>query len=229
MLSTFFPVKQPTPRTVLCLGAHCDDIEIGCGGTILTLLENAPDTEIWWIVFSSDKRRDAEARESASRFLARASRSHVRVEQFRNGYFPFVGDLIKDYLEERKQEMRPDIIFTHYRHDRHQDHRTISDLTWNTFRDNVILEYEIPKYDGDVGQPNSFVPISIAIRDRKISHIMECFKSQQQRAWFSNETFLALMRLRGIECNSPSGYAEAFHARKLTIDFGSRPGEKTRE
>lgn len=204
-------------KTVLCLGAHCDDIEIGCGGTILRLIQDYPHVRVYWVVFSSDPERAAEARRSADAFLQHAAGKDARIREFRNGYFPTVAADIKDYFEELKAAIRPDVIFTHYRHDLHQDHRLVSELTWNTFRNHLILEYEIPKYDGDLGTPNLYVPLSEAVWRRKIATLMECFASQREKQWFTSETFAALMRLRGIESNSPSGYAEAFHGRKLVL------------
>lgn len=204
-------------KTVLCLGAHCDDIEIGCGGTILRLIQDYPHVRVYWVVFSSDPERAAEARRSADAFLQHAAGKDIRIREFRNGYFPTVAADIKDYFEELKAAIRPDVIFTHYRHDLHQDHRLVSELTWNTFRNHLILEYEIPKYDGDLGTPNLYVPLSEAVWRRKIATLMECFASQREKQWFTSETFAALMRLRGIESNSPSGYAEAFHGRKLVL------------
>jgi LmbE family N-acetylglucosaminyl deacetylase len=228
MLPLNLPSDPSRPATLLCLGAHCDDIEIGCGGTVLSLLEQAPETTVWWIVLSSDERRAEEARRAAACFLEGAGERHVHVKAFRNGYFPFVGDEIKDYVETLKRDVAPDLVLTHYRHDRHQDHRLVSDLTWNTFRDHLILEYEIPKYDGDIGQPNTFVPVTEDQRDAKVHYIMDCFESQRGRQWFTPETLHALMRLRGIECNAPSGYAEAFHARKVTLGMAVRGAERGR-
>jgi len=202
----------------LCLGAHCDDIEIGCGGTIARLVASSPGIAVHWIVFSSGPVRAGEAKTAAGAFLSEAAEPKVRIEDFRNGYFPFVGDAIKNYFEELKQRVDPDLILTHYRDDRHQDHRVISDLSWNTFRDHLILEYEIPKYDGDMGRPNAYVPLSDEVRRAKVDWLMEHFPSQHSRPWFRRETFDALMRLRGMECNAPSGYAEAFHARKLVLE-----------
>ena len=212
------------PRTVLCLGAHCDDIEIGCGGTLLRLARACPELRVHWVVFSSTPERGREARAAADRFLEGVAHADVRLEDFRNGYFPFVGAEIKDYFERLKDECQPDLVLTHYRHDRHQDHRTLSDLAWNSFRDHLVLEYEIPKYDGDMGQPNLFVPLTDAERTRKNDILMECFASQRGRPWFARETFDGLMRLRGMECNAPGGYAEAFHARKLVAPWGMSPG-----
>lgn len=201
-------------KNILCLGSHCDDIEIGCGGTILRLIDEHPDAGIHWVVFSSDPQRGVEARQCANEFLAKVRTKHVVVKDFRNGFFPYLGAGIKEYFEQLKQDVTPDIIFTHYRHDLHQDHRIISDLTWNTFRNHLILEYEIPKYDGDMGTPNVFVPLPDMLCRRKIDTIMKCFESQRTKSWFTPETFSALLRLRGVESSSPSGYAEAFHCRK---------------
>jgi LmbE family N-acetylglucosaminyl deacetylase len=203
-------------ETILCLGAHCDDIEIGCSGAVLTLLARCPQARVHWIVFSSDDVRAEEARLAAGRLLAGAN-AEVRIERFRNGFFPYIGADIKEYFERLKQAVAPDIIFTHYRHDLHQDHRTVSALTWNTFRGHLVLEYEVPKYDGDIGVPNVFVPLEDEFRARKIAAITECFVSQRDKPWFTPETFNALMRLRGVESNSPSGYAEAFYGRKLVV------------
>ena len=203
--------------TVLCLGAHSDDIEIGCGGTLLRLLSEADNVDVHWVVFSSGAERDREARESACLFLQGARRSEVIVENFRNGYFPFVGADIKDFFEQRLKPIAPDVIFTHYRTDRHQDHRVISDLTWNTFRNHLILEYEIPKFDGDLGTPNFFVGVDEAACDEKVRHLMTVFGTQRDKHWFTEDTFRGLMRLRGIESCSPCRYAEAFYARKIAL------------
>lgn len=208
--------RQPL-RRALFLGAHCDDIEIGCGGTILKLLGLHRRMEVRWVVFSSDGVREQEARKSASLFLHGARRSEVVVRDFRNGFFPFIGADIKEFFEELKGDFQPDLIFTHYRDDRHQDHRTLSDLTWNTFRNHMILEYEIPKYDGDLGSPNLFVPLERAICERKIRHIRSAFSSQRDKHWFTEDTFRALLRIRGIECGAPGKYAEAFYCRKMAL------------
>ena len=205
------------PLTILCLGAHCDDIEIGAGGTLLRLLSERPGSRVRWLVFSSNAEREAEARASAAEFLADAGAATVDIHTYRESFFPFVGASIKDCFESIKAEESPDLIFTHRTIDAHQDHRTIAELTWNTFRNHVIAEYEIPKYEGDLGQPQVFAPLPRATAERKVSIITDKFKSQATRSWFSAETFLSLMRIRGVECNAPSGYAEAFHVRKLTI------------
>lgn len=200
---------------VLLLGAHSDDIEIGCGGTIIRLIEEYPKLEFHWIVFGSNKTRTEEAIESANSLLDSASEKKIIVKGFKDGFFPYVGGEIKEYFEELKTGYSPDIIFTHYRQDLHQDHRLISDLTWNTFRNHLILEYEIPKYDGDMGSPNIFFHLSESICQRKIQHILSHFKTQMDRFWFTEETFQALLRLRGVESRSPGKYAEAFYGRKL--------------
>ncbi|MBN1122815.1 MAG: PIG-L family deacetylase [Anaerolineae bacterium] len=200
---------------VLCLGAHSDDIEIGCGGTILKLIEDHPDIEFYWVVFSGSAHRTKEAERSASLFLENVSKKQIVVKDFRDGFFPYVGYEIKEYFEELKRAFVPDLVFTHYRHDLHQDHRLICELTWNTWRDHLILEYEIPKYDGDLGQPNFFVHLSEATCRRKIAAIHEAFESQRDNQWFTEETFLAILRLRGIESNAPEKYAEGFHCRKI--------------
>ena len=217
MLTLTLPEHRSSPLKILCLGAHSDDIEIGCGGTILQRLSLCPNLDIVWVVFSSGRQREREARESAALFLKSAKRQKVVVKNFRNGFFPYEGAKIKEFFEEMKDQVDPDVIFTHYRNDRHQDHRTISDLTWNTWRHHLILEYEIPKYDGDLGSPNCFVPLSQQVCDRKIRHICDVFQTQRSKAWLTEDTFQALLRLRGVECAAPDKYAEAFYCRKLIL------------
>jgi LmbE family N-acetylglucosaminyl deacetylase len=217
MLSVSLGARRTPLRRLLCLGAHSDDIEIGCGGTILTLLAQNPGLDIRWVVFSSGPQREQEAYRSAATFLKRTRNKRIIVRDFRNAFFPFVGTEIKEFFEELKADFTPDLVFTHYRDDRHQDHRVLSDLAWNTFRNHFILEYEIPKYDGDMGRPSTFVPLSTDVTNTKIRLIMDTFRSQHGKHWFQPETFQSLMRLRGMECNSPSGYAEAFYCRKLVI------------
>jgi LmbE family N-acetylglucosaminyl deacetylase len=202
---------------LLCLGAHSDDIEIGCGGTVLALLDRYDDVSVRWVVFSAGEEREREARASADAFLARAPAKEVVVKSYRDGFFPFLGSQIKDDFETLKGEFNPDLVLTHFRDDRHQDHRLISELTWNTFRNHLILEYEIPKYDGDLGQPNFFVPLFEPVCTRKIRNILANFRSQGQRQWFDEQTFLALLRLRGMEANSPTRFAEAFYCRKVVF------------
>jgi LmbE family N-acetylglucosaminyl deacetylase len=201
----------------VCLGAHSDDIEIGCGGTILKLLEAYPGSTVTWVVFSGSEPRQAEARASAAEFLASAAASKVIVHDFKESYFPHAGAEIKDRFEELKRSIQPDVVFAHHRHDVHQDHRTIAELTWNTFRNHLIAEYEIPKYEGDLGHPNLFVPLTRAEAQRKVELLTQHFASQAGRAWFRPETFHGLMSVRGIECNAVEGQAEAFHVRKLVL------------
>jgi len=203
--------------SVLCVGAHCDDIEIGCGGTILKLLEARPDVRVDWVVFSSDTRRAAEARAGAEAFLVGAGETNVRIEEFRGRYFPYAGAQIKEYFDALGAELSPDVVFTHLADDLHQDHRLLSELALNTFREHLILEYEIPKYDGDLSRPNVYVQLEESHYTRKVDTIVSVFESQSDKHWFSPETFRATLRLRGIECKSPSGYAEAFHCRKLVL------------
>ena len=201
---------------VLCLGAHCDDIEIGCGATLLRLANERP-ISVNWIVLCSTPHRADEARASAERFLRAARSSKVRIESLRDGYLPAQWATAKDIFETLKRLPRPDLIFTHERDDRHQDHRVVCELTWNTFRDHTILEYEIPKFDGGLGQPNLYVPVRRTVARKKAGHLVASYRSQSRKQWFSEETFLALMRLRGVECNAGHGYAEAFHARKVVL------------
>jgi LmbE family N-acetylglucosaminyl deacetylase len=210
---------------VLCLGAHADDIEIGCGGTMLSLLAARRNVQCHWIVFSGGGTpREQEARRAATLFLKGARSREIVIHAFRDGFFPYAGDKIKEAFEVVARTVSPDLIFTHTRHDRHQDHRVVSDLTWNTFRDHWILEYEIPKYDGDLGQPNCFVPISPAIARAKIRNLLAAFPTQRRKRWFSAETFQAMLQLRGIEAglgagSGAAGGAEAFYARKSVIGF----------
>jgi LmbE family N-acetylglucosaminyl deacetylase len=202
---------------VLCLGCHSDDIEIGCGGAILRLADEHPDCVFHWVVFSATDIRESEAKNSVAQFLEPRRLNQVVLKSFPDGFMPFIGAEIKAVFESLKRDISPDVIFTHNRRDAHQDHRLIADLTWNTFRDHLILEYEIPKYDGDMGQPTVFVPLPLEVCERKVNLIMDAFRSQADKRWFKPETFYALMRLRGMECNAPSGYAEAFYGRKLVL------------
>jgi LmbE family N-acetylglucosaminyl deacetylase len=209
---------NPSPiRKILCLGAHSDDIEIGCGGTLLRLAASRPDLEIRWHVFSASGERKKEAKASAEEFLTGVTNRRIVVAEFRESYFPQDWAPIKDEFERLKQEFDPDIIFTHWREDRHQDHRVLSDLAWNTFRNGAILEYEIPKYDGDLGQPNYYVALDEPTCRRKVNTILKLFPSQVHRPWFTEDTFFALLRLRGIECGARARFAEAFHARKVVV------------
>lgn len=208
------PVDAPH---VLAIGCHADDIEIGCGGTILRLAHELPDSEFHWIVFSAAGVRGEEARRSAREFVAPPQLAQLKLNEFRDGFMPFVGADIKAAFEELKHNVAPDLILTHSRQDAHQDHRLIAELTWNTFRDHLILEYEIPKYDGDLGRPGVFVPLPREVCERKVELLTSIFGSQRDKQWFTRDTFLSLMRLRGMECNAPSGYAEAFYCRKMVI------------
>jgi len=203
--------------TVLCLGAHSDDIEIGCGGTILRLLQSLPSARFHWIVFSSNRVRRKEAHRSAELFLKGAKLKQIAVRSYRDGFFPYQGAKIKEEFERLKKRLIPDLIFTHYRHDLHQDHRLLNELTWNTFRNHLILEYEIPKYDGDLGSPNVFVPLEESVCRQKAELLDHAFQTQRTKHWFSEGTFFALMRLRGVETNSPTRFAEAFYGRKVNL------------
>jgi LmbE family N-acetylglucosaminyl deacetylase len=212
------PGSSPSaPLAILCLGAHADDIEIGCGGTILRLLAERPGSTIHWVVFASTPEREREARASAAAFTSAAREASVRVEHFRESYFPSVMTEIKDAFEALKREVRPDLVFCHRREDMHQDHRTVAELTWNTFRNHLVLEYEISKYEGDLGHPNLFVPLPRAVAERKVELLLHHFPSQAGRAWWRADTFHGLMSVRAVECNAPEGRAEAFHARKLVL------------
>jgi LmbE family N-acetylglucosaminyl deacetylase len=202
---------------VLCLGSHSDDIEIGCGGTILRMAKQYPRCSFYWVVFSAIGVRAAEAQRAATMFVSPAQLMKPLFKTFQDGFLPFAGAEVKTVFEELKRQIAPDLIFTHNRMDAHQDHRLIAELTWNTFRDHFILEYEIPKYDGDLGQPSVFVPLQKETCEKKVQYILEAFQSQHCKRWFQEETFFSLMRLRGMECNSDSGYAEAFYCRKLVL------------
>jgi len=208
--------KAADPVVVLCLGAHSDDIEIGCGGTLLHLQSALPRLRFHWVVFSTSGPRGREAAKAVELFTAGCEREVV-LKDYRDGFLPYRGGEVKDLFEEMKSRVNPDLIFTHWSGDAHQDHRLVSELTWNTFRNHFILEYEIPKYDGDMGRPNLFVPLEAPLFERKVDYLLEAFESQRSKRWFDRSTFMALMRIRGMEANSPSGYAEAFHARKVVI------------
>jgi LmbE family N-acetylglucosaminyl deacetylase len=203
--------------SVLCLGAHSDDIEIGAGGTLLSLQERGVRLDVHWCVLSGVGERESEARNSASEFLSATGRSQIEIISFRDSFFPEQGDAIKSWFAALRERVDPDLIFTHRRGDAHQDHRHVCRLTWNTFRDHCILEYEIPKWDGDMGQPNLYVPISADALRKKIDLLSTHFGSQRSKQWFDPETFLGLARLRGMECRAPERYAEAFVGRKLVL------------
>jgi LmbE family N-acetylglucosaminyl deacetylase len=210
----------PTPR-ILCLGAHPDDIEIGCGGTLLQLREAIPESRWDWVVLTGNEIRHAEARTSAERFSGKTTAAQLHLQSFRDGYLPYEGARVKDYFESLKGEIEPDLIFTHSSLDGHQDHRLVSDLTWNTWRNHLILEYEIPKYDGDLGQPQAYFGFDRDTAEDKTRIILEVFESQRAKEWFDDDVLLSLMRLRGVECNAPGRYAEAFYARKWSLAAGA--------
>jgi LmbE family N-acetylglucosaminyl deacetylase len=202
---------------ILVLGAHSDDIEIGCGGTVLRIVEEYPQAQFHWVVFSAEGQRAEEAHKSAELLLNKVDSKVIDVQAFRDSYFPFVGGEVKDYFVKLKKEFDPDIILTHCTNDAHQDHRLIGQLTWNAYRNNLILEYEIPKYDGDLGTPTFYVHLNENIVKEKIANICAVFNSQSNKEWFGEESFRAIMRIRGLESNSASKYAEAFYCRKVII------------
>lgn len=216
MMSLSLAKKSSEPLTVLCLGAHSDDIEIGCGGTLLKLKALHGKLRFHWVVFSATATRGSEAGK-ASDLITGGCEKKILLKEYRDGYLPYDGGAVKDEFEQMKAEVDPDVIFTHWQGDAHQDHRLIAELTWNTFRNHLILEYEIPKYDGDLGRPNVYVPLEKTVCQKKVDHLFAAFASQSAKAWFDRETFLGLMRIRGMESNSPSGYAEAFYCRKIVV------------
>ena len=217
MLTLQFDFLRRRPLRILCLGAHSDDIEIGCGGTLLRLLSEIDHAEVSWVVFGSSGPRDAEALRSAEMFLAAAKKTDIVIKHFAASFFPYIGGEIKGFFEELKGRVSPDVVFTHHRNDLHQDHRLVSELTWNTYRDHLILEYEILKYDGDIGNPNFFVHLDELICQKKIDILMDCFKTQRNKDWFTPDAFLSLLRIRGIESRAPGNYAEGFYSRKMAL------------
>ena len=217
MLPLLLGRSRAPAASVLAIGAHPDDIEIGCAGTILKLIEQEEVSDVCWVVLSGEGERAEEARKSAEALLDEALRSKLVICGFPDGFFPYEGQRIKEFFERLKVEFSPDVVFTHQRSDLHQDHRLTCELTWNTFRDHLILEYEVPKYDGDMSAPNAFVPLSERLGQRKIDHLMSHFGSQLSKRWFREDLFSSLLRLRGMECNSPSSYAEAFFCRKAVL------------
>ena len=204
-------------KRILCIGAHSDDIEIGCGGTLLRLQQQNPNLEFYWVVFCSNPARAKEAQKSAAWFTRSASKKNIIIKSFRDGFLPYVGGEVKDCFEEIKKEFVPDLIFTHTRHDLHQDHRFLCELTWNTFRNHAVLEYEIPKYDADLRSPNFFVPLTKALAGAKVRALMKYFGTQRNKHWFSEDLFHSLHRLRGIESASPTQLAEGFYSRKMLL------------
>jgi LmbE family N-acetylglucosaminyl deacetylase len=216
MLKLSLDIAKPRLR-LLCIGAHSDDIEIGCGGTIMEWLGKNPNVEVTWVVLGASGTREAEARESANQLLRGAKQADLLFRGFRDSHFPSQFEEAKGLFEELKAREDFDVILTHRLEDRHQDHRLVAELTWQTFRDHLILEYEIPKYEGDLGQPNLYVAVSTSTGERKVDHLLRHFGSQRARDWFRPEVFFSLMQLRGIESRAVSGFAEAFHARKLCL------------
>ena len=204
-------------KRVLCLGAHSDDIEIGCGGTVLRMIEQSKNIEFYWLVLSSNPKRAKEAERSANSFLRGARRKTIVVKSFRDGFLPYIGAPVKEIFEEIKKIFFPDVIFTHFRQDLHQDHRMVCELTWNTFRNHFILEYEVPKYDADLCSPNFFVPLSNGQARKKVNGRIRYFGTQRNKQWFSENLFYSLMRLRSIEIAAPTKHAEAFHCRKALM------------
>jgi LmbE family N-acetylglucosaminyl deacetylase len=213
-----FRVAGPGDRlSVLCLGAHSDDIEIGAGGTLLSWMDRGVRLDVHWCVLSGIDERGREAKASATDFLAAAENRAIEIMSFRDGFFPEQGEQIKVWFEALKGRVNPDIILTHRQDDAHQDHRQVSRLVWNTFRDHLVLEYEIPKWDGDMARPNLYMPVPASVIQRKVELLMSHFGSQRSKQWFDPETFLGLARLRGMECRAPERYAEAFVARKMSL------------
>ncbi len=206
----------PSPLRILAIGCHADDIEIGCGGTILRLIGSLPSVEVCWVVLSAQGDRADEVHASAEAFLQGAERKQVLLGGFRDGFLPYSGGDVKQFFEDLKP-VTPDLIFTHYGKDFHQDHRLASELTWNTFRDHFILEYEVPKYDGDFGSPNVFVHLDEALVRRKVENLLTFFQTQRDRQWFTEDLFMSTLRLRGMESNSPDRYAEGFYGRKVVL------------
>jgi LmbE family N-acetylglucosaminyl deacetylase len=213
-------LTRPGDRlSVLCLGAHSDDIEIGAGGTILSWIASGVDLDVHWCVLSAVGERASEARASAEAFLAPVARKTIELAEFKDGFYPYRGEEVKAWMESLKGRVTPDVVLTHRRDDAHQDHREVCRLTWNSFRDQLILEYEVPKWDGDMGQPNLYVPLEASVLERKIDLLMTHFGTQRSKDWFDPDTFRGLARLRGMECRAPSGYAEAFVARKVSLSL----------
>jgi LmbE family N-acetylglucosaminyl deacetylase len=216
----------PSPTRILAIGCHSDDIEIGCGGTILTLIESLPSVEVCWVVLSASGERAGEARRSAGAFLDGAAATEVIVHDYRDGFLPYVGGEVKQVFEDLKA-FGPDLVFTHYSNDRHQDHRLAAELTWNTFRNHLVLEYEIPKYDGDFGSPNVFVGLTRPVAERKVELLLAHFETQRDRRWFTSDLFFAVMRIRGMESNSPSRLAEGFYGRKVVLAASTAGGRRS--
>lgn len=217
MLKLLPQLPTGSPLSLLCVGAHSDDLEIGCGGTVLDWLDRFPSVDVCWVVLSGVAERSEEASASAESMLNAATEKRIVLGTFRDGFMPSEYVQIKSFFELLKSQFEPDIVLTHRLEDRHQDHRLAAELTWNTWRDHLIVEYEIPKYEGDLGQPNAYSHVSEKSALRKAEHLDRHFASQRSKGWFNRDNFVGLMRLRGMECRSPSGFAEAFHIRKLVL------------
>lgn len=209
--------RADRPLSVLCLGAHADDIEIGAGGTLLSWIASGAVCAVRWCVLSAAGAREQEARASAQAFTAGVPSVEIDLQTFRDGYFPAERIAIKEWFDALKERCQPDLIISHHRDDAHQDHRIVAELTTNTYRDHLVLAYEIPKWDGDLGRPNAYVPLAAGIIEQKIAHLMENFASQRSKDWFDPETFRGLSRLRGMECRAPERYAEGFHVSKMVL------------
>jgi LmbE family N-acetylglucosaminyl deacetylase len=220
MLDLILDSARRRALRVLCAGAHCDDIEIGCAGTLLALQARRRRVVVDWVVFSGDAKRRAETALAMRMLVRPASRGRLLFGGFADGRFPAAYGEVKDFCERLKRRPAPDLILCHERDDRHQDHRVVNEVIWNTFRDHVVLEYEIPKWDGGLGQPNVYVPVSAAQARAKVNALLKAYGTQKARSWFTRDTFMAMLRLRGVECRSPTGYAEAFHGRKLRFRGG---------
>jgi len=218
MLSDILEAPQGRALRVLCVGAHCDDIEIGCGASLLRLQAHDRKVTVDWVVLCGSADRRKETLSALNMFLEPRNRGECLHGGFPDGRLPAVYSSVKDYFESLKERARPDVIFCHEREDRHQDHRIVNEMVWSTFRDHLVLEYEIPKWDGGLGQPNLYIPVDERQVLAKADALLEAYPSQAGKDWFKRDVFVALMRMRGLECRSPSGYAEAFHARKIRLN-----------
>jgi len=202
------------PLSILAIGAHPDDIEIGAGGTLLSLAAACPGLQARYLVLTGTAERHEEARSAASAFLP-ATDVHIDLHELPEGRFPAVWARVKDALEDVARSCSPDLILAPSRADAHQDHRTIGEIVPTVFRDQLYLGYEIPKWDGDLSQPSMYLPLSADVARRKVELLHKCFPSQRVRDWWDDEVFLGMARLRGMECRAP--YAEAFTCTKSAI------------
>ncbi len=218
MLDLAFDRRTQRTLSILCVGAHCDDIEIGCGATLRVLQGRGQRLMIDWVVLSGSGERRKETQRAMRLLVRPRCRGELRFGDFPDGRFPAAYAEIKRFCESLKDRPNPDLILCHERQDRHQDHRVVNEMVWSTFRDHMVLEYEIPKWDGGLGQPNVYVPVAATDAASKVDALMKSYASQTDKHWYTRDTFMALLRLRGLECRSPSGYAEAFHGRKLRFN-----------